>query len=242
MSERQMRTVLLVDGDDGTLYRHGILLQRLGYGIMTAKNAASALRTAEESRPSIIVTEIDLTGSNGMDLVRHLRSSETLKPVPVVVLTQKDDAAMRASCLGMGCMSYLIKPVEPQHLYRVIQASTEQVPRTRIRISARLKAVVGNGNSQTAERPAVATMISEGGCFLRTLSPLPRDARAPVQLFVGERKISATGSVLYSAVLAPGIFREPGMGMKFIDIAPPDRKFLRGFIEEQLISDLQTGA
>lgn len=38
-----------------------------------------------------------------------------------------------------------------------------------------------------------------------------------------------------------GFFREPGMGMRFVDISPEDRTFVRHFIKEQLTSDIVIG-
>lgn len=222
------------------LYCHGILLKRLGYVVMTAKTAENALKIMEHISPSLVLTEAAFPGMSGIELIKRLKSSSSLKDVPVVVLTGEEDAGTRAACLGMGCAAYLLKPVEPHYLYRAIQAATEPVPRVNIRINTALRTAVGDGTAQGgAERTEYATTISEGGCFLRTLSPQPKDARVPVRIFINEREIRAKAVVLYTCPLEGGSFREPGMGMKFVDISEEDRKFLREFIKDQLTSDIR---
>jgi hypothetical protein len=48
--------------------------------------------------------------------------------------------------------------------------------------------------------------------------------------------------VLYSHAMEEGTFREPGMGMKFVEISEEDRSFLRSFIKAQLTSDIMPGS
>lgn len=243
MEDRPTRTVLLVDGSATMLYCHGILLKRLGYKVVTARTAESALQIAERLSPALVLTEVSFPGMSGAELIGHMKSSNSLKEIPVVVLTDEDNASTRAACLERGCAAYLLKPAEPSKLYRAIQAATEPFPRVNIRINTILKAAVGDGCAPDgAQRTDYTTTISEGGLYLRTLSPHPRDAHVPVRMFINEREIKATAVVLYTHTLEGGPFQEPGMGMKFIDISDEDRNFLRGFIRDHLTADILPGS
>jgi hypothetical protein len=105
-----------------------------------------------------------------------------------------------------------------------------------------LKVMLGDGTSKGgAERTEYVTTISEGGLYVRTLYPRPKNTSTPVMLFLKHRTIRATALVLYSQALKGGFFREPGMGMKFVEISQEDRTFMRRFIKEQLTSDLVIG-
>jgi hypothetical protein len=73
---------------------------------------------------------------------------------------------------------------------------------------------------------------------VRTLAPEARNALIPIRLFIQDREIRAKAVVLYTNAMERGAFREPGMGLKFIEISEDDRNFLRKFIHEQLISDI----
>jgi hypothetical protein len=126
--------------------------------------------------------------------------------------------------------------VEPASLYRAVQAATETTPRSNIRLVTSLEAVVGD-----ADRSAQATKISEGGLYLRTPVLRPKDAVTPVRIFIKDHEIKATAVVLYSHAPEGGAAGEAGMALKFIEITDEDRKFLRGFIKEQLTSDILPG-
>jgi CheY-like chemotaxis protein len=241
--ERAVRTVLLVDGSATILYYYGILLKRLEYVVFTAASAEEALKIMESTVPSLVLTAISLPEMGGIDFIKKIKSSDRTSAVPVIVLTAEEDAHIRSACLSMGCAAYLIKPVEPDHLFRTIQTALEPTPRANIRLSTSLKAVAGEGTTQDrAERSEYATTISEGGFYLRTLSPQPKNALIPVRIFIKDREIRAKAVVLYSHVMEEGTFREPGMGMKFVEISKEDRSFLRSFIMEQLTFDIMPGS
>ena len=60
-------------------------------------------------------------------------------------------------------------------------------------------------------------------------------------LIIHDREIRAQAVVIYTNALEGGAFREPGMGLRFIEINEDDRNYLRNFIKEQLTSDIVTG-
>jgi hypothetical protein len=68
--------------------------------------------------------------------------------------------------------------------------------------------------------------------------PYPGKGRIAVQLRIKERTISAEGAVLYSHTAGTGRHREPGIGLKFTNIAQQDRDFLRKFIREEVTRDI----
>ncbi len=220
-------------------YYYGVLLRRLRYAVMTAATPEEALTIMGYTVPSLVLAGLSFPTTSGVDFIKRLKGSGHTKAVPVVVLTGEESAAVRSACLDLGCAAYLVKPVEPDQLFRAIQAATEPTPRVNIRLNTTLRAVVGEEPVPAgAERTEYATTISEGGFYVRTLSLRPRDAAIPVRILVRDREIRAKAVVLYNVALEGGVFREPGMGMKFVEISGEDRKFLRRFIKEQLTSDI----
>jgi len=241
--DRAVRTVLLVDGSATMLYYHGILLKRLEYAVLTASSAEEALKIMEETMPSIVLTALLLPGMGGSDFIKKLKSYDRTAAVPVIVLTAEEDADVRSACLNMGCIAYMIKPAEPNRLFRTIQTALEPTPRANIRLNTSLKAVAGEEPARgLAEHTEYATTISEGGFYLRTLSPRPMHTLIPVRIFIKDHEITAKAEVLYSHVMKEGRFTVPGMGMKFVEISDEDRSFLRSFIMEKLTDDIMPGS
>jgi two-component system, chemotaxis family, chemotaxis protein CheY len=239
MPDREIRTILLVDSSASILFYLAMLLRRLEYKVLTARSCEDALRMMESAVPSIVLTELSMPQMSGMQFLKLMRESERFKAVPVVILTSENNPGTKEACTRMGCAAYLRKPVEPDELYKTLQSVLESMPRTTIRVATSLKVVIGDGSmAGGAKRTEVATAISEGGLFVRTLYPQPSKALTPLSIFIGGRELKATAVVLYVYALGEGPFEEPGMGMKFVEISDDDRSAIRKFIREQLTGDL----
>lgn len=236
------KTVLLVDGSATLRYYYAILLKRLEFTVMVAESAEEALMLMENTVPSLILTDIALPKMSGIDFINTVKISDRIKQVPVIVLADHDDTALRSASLAMGCIDFLVKRVDPGHLYRSIQSALVRTPREHIRLSVPLKVVVGDGTSQGgAERTEFSTTISEGGIYLRTLFPRPKNSSTLLRIHIRDRSIKTKATVVHSRSMEGGVFREPGMGMQFVEITPEDRTFIRHFIKEQLTSDIVIG-
>ena len=237
--DREVRTILVVDSSSSILYFLGLLLKRLDYRIVTARSGEDALRLMDESRPSVVLTDVALPAMSGVALLKQIKGRPGCGELPVIMLTAEDNPGIKETCMQLGCAAYLLKPVEPDLLYRTIQAVSESVPRANIRLITSLKVTVGDGSMLGgAARTEYATAISEGGLFISTRYPQPRNAVTPLRIIINGREVIAKALVLYSNEPAEGLSGEPGMGMKFIEMSDADRAVLRRYIREQLTHDI----
>lgn len=238
MPDREIRTILLVDSS-ASILSLAMLLRRLEYKVITARSSEDALRLMDETVTSIVLTELSLPQMSGVQFLKHIKESARFKAVPVVILTSENDPGSKAACTRMGCAAYLHKPVEPDVLYKTLQSVSESIPRMNIRLKTSLKVIIGDDSmAGGAKRAEVATAISEGGLYVRTLYPQPSNTVTPLRIFIGDREVKATAIVLYSYALGEGPFEEPGMGMKFTEVSDDSRSLIRKFIKEQLTGDL----
>ena len=176
---------------------------------------------------------------SGTELLKRIKNSPRMKAVPVVMLTSQSDTGLKEACVRLGCSDFLCKPVEPDLLYRRLQAVSESIPRANIRLATSLKVIVEEETKRGgAQRTESATEISEGGLFIRTLDPRPKDETLRVSIFLPQREVSAKAVVLYSFTATDGSPKEPCMGMKFIEISDAGRKEIRDFIKERLVGDI----
>lgn len=236
---RETRTILVVDSSATTLFYLGMLLRRLEYKVVTTQSAEEALRIMDNAPPAILLTETSLPNMSGMSLLKRIKEDPRLTSIPVVMLTSTVDPELRDACLHMGCAAFLFKPVEPDDLYQKIQSASESAPRGHIRLATSLRVITGKGAATGGPtRPEYATAISEGGLFVRTSAPRPQDAVVPIRIFLPEKEIIAKAVVLYRVAASVGTPNEPGMGMKFAEIADADRERIRNFIKEQLTEDI----
>lgn len=237
--DREVRTILVVDSSSSILYFIELLLKRLDYRIVTARSGEDALRLMEESLPSVVITDVALPTMSGVALLKQIKGRPDCAELPVIMLTAEDNPGIKDTCIQLGCAAYLLKPAEPDLLYRTIQAVSESVPRANIRLLTSLKVIVGDGSILGGSaRTEYATAISEGGLFISTRYPRPRDAVIPLRIIINDREVTVKALVLYISEPAEGLSGEPGMGMKFVEMSDADRAVLHRFIREQLTHDI----
>lgn len=240
--ERQKRLLVVVDGQAVHLFYTSILLQRLGYHIHALKTAEDALEIMNAADPALVLTEISLSGLNGVELLKKIKHDPQTYKVPVIILTSSRDQAIKSVCLQEGCAAYLQKPVDPDVLYAAIQKETETVPRKFIRLQTRLNVKVGDEEiTANSVIDDYITALSEQGMFISTLKPKPVGIQIPITIFFEESRIKVEGMVIYSFKREDGPLKTPGMGIKIVRIDPDDQRMIRTIITKEITKGLTMG-
>ncbi len=68
-----------------------------------------ALTQALDFAPTIILQDLVMPGIDGLDLVRHYREQPALRDVPIIVLSSREEAAVKAQAFATGANDYLVK-------------------------------------------------------------------------------------------------------------------------------------
>jgi DNA-binding response OmpR family regulator len=108
-----MATVLVVD--DEPIVRDVVVryLQRDGFTTLEAGDGDDARRLIETGEPSLVVLDVMLPGTDGLELCRWIRSRSDL---PVILLTARGEEADRIVGLELGADDYVTKPFSPREL------------------------------------------------------------------------------------------------------------------------------
>ncbi len=109
--------LVVEDNPDLQAYLHLILSER--YRILTACNGKEALeriRTEGCSRISLILSDLMMPVMDGHQLLTHLKSDDTTRHIPVVMLTARADFQDKLRALRIGVDDYLLKPFEKEEL------------------------------------------------------------------------------------------------------------------------------
>ncbi len=236
MPDRKDGFALLVDGFVKDLFATGMMLQRLEYEVYIASSAEDALPIIEHALPSLVITELSLPQMSGLELLVRIKHDARMKAVPVIIHSGVVDEEKQKLCRASGCATFLKKPADPELLFTAIQQATEHVPRHVIRLRTLLPVMVGGKGG--AGGTEYVSQISENGIYVRTLNPRPLGAIVPVTIMIRSIPVRCKAQVLRSVTMRPGPFREPGMGMKFVEIAPTDRDLIRNVIKGQVMRDL----
>lgn len=237
MPERNSRFLLVVDSNVNDLFYLSMLLQRFEYKISTATNAAEALKMAALAVPALVITALDLTDLSGLELVQRIRQNPRTAAVPVLIKTADRTPETEQQCRRAGVAACVHEPIQAEELYRTVQATIEPTPRQNIRIHTRLPVIV-NSKPLDCVESVCASVLSEHGMYVRTLQPYPANTRLSVQIVIKGRPVPVEAEVLYCHKFGEGPFKEPGMGLKFVRVAPQDQQIIREFIREEIIKGM----
>lgn len=119
--------MLVVEDDDATRGLVVQVLEEAGIASITALDGAHALRTSLALRPEVVVLDLGLPGTSGVEFVQQWRERDPdARDVPVVVVTSDPQGAAIAEQLG--AVDFLEKPFDIEKLMTAIRAHAYRSP------------------------------------------------------------------------------------------------------------------
>lgn len=74
-----------------------------------------------ESRPGLLILDLNLPGTDGLKVLQEIRADPLLKTIPVLVFSTSSSAREIEECYLAGANSYLVKPSSPDELFEVVR-------------------------------------------------------------------------------------------------------------------------
>jgi len=110
--------ILVIDDNPQVVDLLGVCLRQEGYGVLGALTSDEGLKLAILSRPELVLLDIGLPGTNGIELLKRIRS---LSPTTrVIMVTGNSDPVLARETLELGALAYIDKPFDFAYLKRVI--------------------------------------------------------------------------------------------------------------------------
>jgi two-component system NtrC family response regulator len=106
--------ILLVEDDDNVRRATELVLQRAGYTTTVAIDVPQALEILKNSPQDLVITDLNLPGPSGLDLVKTIHGE--YPDITVVVITAYATVQTAVEAMKFGAYDYLSKPVVPQDL------------------------------------------------------------------------------------------------------------------------------
>lgn len=104
-------------------------LRAEGYAVRQAFTGPDAVAAAQEEPPDAVILDLMLPGFDGIEVCRRVQSQ---RPVPVLMLTARDDESDILVGLGVGADDYLTKPFRMRELVARVQALLRRVERAEV--------------------------------------------------------------------------------------------------------------
>lgn len=122
---RDKQRILIVD-DEPQITR--VLRRSLashGYDVHVAADGESALQTFGDWSPDLVVTDLSMPNTDGLELCRHLRA---ISPLPIIVLSVRGEERTKVQALDAGADDYVTKPFGMDELLARIRAALRRAP------------------------------------------------------------------------------------------------------------------
>ena len=116
--------ILVVDDDDNVRRLVSAYLEREGYQVIEAADGTAALRAVEVSAPDLVVLDLMLPGTGGLQVARRISAAREL---PILMLTARGDEDDVLRGFEAGADDYLIKPFSPRVLVARVRAILRRV-------------------------------------------------------------------------------------------------------------------
>jgi len=118
-----MSKILAIDDDSIIRTLLSNSLSKAGYNVVTAADGESGLMKAANEKPDIVITDYQMPGISGLDVITELKKS--YPGLPVILLTAHGDVALTIKSIQLGAYDFIEKPIQMQEVLEVIKNGLE---------------------------------------------------------------------------------------------------------------------
>lgn len=122
------RRILLADDEAHITHLVSRKLQTLGHDVRVAGDGEEAWSIAQEWRPELLITDLQMPHLSGIELATRLRECRDLSPIPVIMLTARGYVLQPEQLDKAGIRELLSKPFSVRRLVERAQALLDDLP------------------------------------------------------------------------------------------------------------------
>jgi len=115
------KKILIVEDEESLLKLESILLTSKGFSVRGVPNGQAALDAIVQEKPDLILLDIMLPEVDGFEVCRRIKSDETTKHIPVVMLTAKKSREDMIRGESVGADWYITKPFKSAMIIETVQ-------------------------------------------------------------------------------------------------------------------------
>ena len=104
------RHVVLIEDEPNIIEAIRFLLTRDGWTVDAHSDGTDAVEVIKSANPDLVILDLMLPGKSGMEIIKDLRDEESLKDLPVLMLTARGQARDREMAEKAGVSRFMTKP------------------------------------------------------------------------------------------------------------------------------------
>lgn len=119
--------VILVIEDDPSVRATLVdILELNGFATRSASNGTEGRELARSESPTLIITDVEMPGMTGFELLKEFRADQELRTIPVIVISAKVDRAATRRGMELGADDFITKPFTEEEVIHSVQARLEK--------------------------------------------------------------------------------------------------------------------
>jgi len=115
------KTILTVDDSTSMRQMLAFILKGAGYEVVQASNRDEALGFAGKQAFDMVLTDQNMPGGDGLELVSALRALPTYASTPIIMLTTESSDDMKNKGRAAGATGWMVKPFDPNRLLEIVR-------------------------------------------------------------------------------------------------------------------------
>ena len=124
-----MHSIWIADDDEAIRLVLEESLSSSGYKTKSFASAEDLVKELEKDKPDLVITDIQMPGMLGYDLLKHINNN--FDDLPVIVMTAFSDMQAAVESFGGGAFEYLPKPFDLEEATNIIERAFEEKPKTK---------------------------------------------------------------------------------------------------------------
>lgn len=154
--------ILIVDDQAMMLKLMAHPLEQEGFSVITAMTGGEALQKIQTEQPDLVILDIMLPDTNGIDVCRRIRQVLHLADLPIIILSGQTELSAKIQGLEAGADEYVTKPVDPKEMAVRVKSLLSRTQRLR-------QVVVTPTGQRSRQGKVVAVIGAKGGVGTTTL-------------------------------------------------------------------------
>jgi len=119
--------ILLIEDNAQNRYLVTFILEKYDYFVLQAEDGEQGILMANQSRPDLILLDIQLPIIDGYTVAREIRKIESLAKIPIIAITSYAMPGDKVQALEAGCTGYIEKPINPDTFLAQIEKYLEDI-------------------------------------------------------------------------------------------------------------------
>lgn len=116
-----VKRILMIDDETDLIDAVRMRLEAVGYAVSAASNGLDGVDLACKERPGLIILDLVMPSSNGIEALSKLKSDPRTALIPVIVMSAKSEHDYILDAGRLGAADYLVKPVSMESLLEHIR-------------------------------------------------------------------------------------------------------------------------